>query len=400
MTLLKPIDDTALDGGFPLGEAGGRLFFQDCAAEYSHLLGVHYKSMNLTSLQQNTRGDSGDSSDASATTHLRIFFPILNLVVPRQSSRPLPGRVSCLALHPHLMQLAVSYFSGTRTTVRLYDVVSERSLSPDLTHGFMTGAQVMRWKPCSKGTLVVGCQGGVLVWHVADVWNSRALFYPCGGQVTSIAFGGEDFCLLAAGGDDFQVVVHDLSKSPAESERVVKRFLDGPTTSLQFSFASTMLLQGCRNSSVLKVWDMHSDSSVSNFATEKPVLQISPVGEDLSWDVFAVSFERTEGIAVIRVLPREVVVLAKISTSNDSAGGSVRWLATSSRRLFLVTESRKALVFHVELNKFAFTARFVGSFGVSEGALITSSSECFPNGTLLAVAADGIVQFIPCYHMK
>jgi WD40 repeat protein len=303
--------------------------------------------------------------------------------------------ITAVSIHPHLMWVAVAFTSRSKTHITLFDIAANASI--DLTHAFMSdGIVAMMWKPQSHATLLVGIKGGVMVWGASDWTNCRCIVYPCSQTVTSLALGGDDFCLLAAGGNDVHIEVHDISKPPSDSVLVVKRSYEGPTSTLAFSADCSMLLQGFCHYASVKVWDLNEMNACFSFSTDQPVLQIAQISSKR--DVFAVSLDRTEGITVCFLRRNQLFVLAKISTSEDNIGGFVRSFSACSSRLFVLTESWKVLVFHVDINSAAFVAHYIGCFGVTEGTVIHSGDGCFPKGTFLAVGGKASVHFVPCYH--
>ena len=377
----------------PLGEIGGRLFFDDSMAEYGHLLGVRYKPMLLNLRVEKNSMKAGGFRGLEQVTKM---LPVLKIFVPHPGRDAFSGEVvSAIAFHPHLMQIAIAVTLADQSVVRLYDVSSGREVAL-LSHGFMTDVRCMDWKPQSKSTLVVGCTGGVLVWNVEEL---RCIFYPCGKTTAAtLAFVRGDARLIAVGSNDLEVFIHDLSLPPVDSLLHVKRCLDGGTAALRFSSDNSLLIHCCRQAPILTLWKL-SEIQTFRFQTEKPVLQLCSVGEE-ALDVYAARQEQTEGVIVLRILQQQLVLLARISTSNGVLGGAVRLLAASSYRLVTVTDSGRASLYHLQIDESAVTARHVGSFFVDDNTVLAASSDCFPNGTIIA-ATDGVrLHFIPCYHLK
>merc|ERR1719509_402125 len=69
--------------------------------------------------------------------------------------------VRCLAWHPHTAKLAVALQDDS-----IHVHTSHQLVKPVLKHAGQRAVNCMAWKPCGASELAVGCQAGVLLWHV------------------------------------------------------------------------------------------------------------------------------------------------------------------------------------------------------------------------------------------
>ena len=69
--------------------------------------------------------------------------------------------VRCLAWHPHTAKLCVALQDDS-----IHVHSSQQLVKPVLKHAGQRAVTCMAWKPCAASELAVGCQAGVLLWHV------------------------------------------------------------------------------------------------------------------------------------------------------------------------------------------------------------------------------------------
>merc|ERR1719186_146227 len=69
--------------------------------------------------------------------------------------------VRCLAWHPHTAKLCVALQDDS-----IHVHSSQQLVKPVLKHAGQRAVNCMAWKPCGASELAVGCQAGVLLWHV------------------------------------------------------------------------------------------------------------------------------------------------------------------------------------------------------------------------------------------
>merc|ERR550519_805617 len=69
--------------------------------------------------------------------------------------------VRCLAWHPHTAKLGVALQDDS-----IHVHSSQQLVKPVLKHAGQRAVNCMAWKPCGASELAVGCQAGVLLWHV------------------------------------------------------------------------------------------------------------------------------------------------------------------------------------------------------------------------------------------
>lgn len=437
----------------PLGEIGGALFFPPTVGEEAHSHHHHHPHNSTTSSQYQIAGGAVyrplhfsesyvkpnySSSPSSSSRALRRslwstverctaavlrpianWVPLVRLVTPNpppisphrvhaSSSDGMPApadHVTAIAFHYHLPVVAVSIQDEQSARIVLYDYSTEALLPLHLTSPFQSAIEALAWKPASRDVLLVGCKGGVLVWHLSfqrkasSVLNSNAaaaaahqggapiltsssahrhiveeewgdgrsavsVFYQASGAsehlITSLACShhGGKYLAMASRTDPLVSLV-DLSKPPRASHLYhASHLTSGGVSGVLFSQNDRMLITAWDASTTLRVTTLPS-FELSHFTVPQPIRQMSPAehlrkrtlsdsGEAMEEEVLVVSYAATEGCAIISVTQKRLAVLALISTGmRRGVGGVVDQLHVHGARLYLQVRSGHWVMAHV-----------------------------------------------------
>jgi WD40 repeat protein len=478
---------------FPLGELGGVIFTADERRDgqvlrFQQVGGAVYRSLlpfgaipaaledDTVSRRAARRAAERKRSGVAVNTIRALLsitafplFPLLRSIVPRRlldiaGSETLVDErrrdlhrnldmVVAMAFHHHLPILALATRDASQVhRVQLYDVALEVKMPVVLTHALQSrGVHALAWKPHSRDTLMVGCEGGVLCWSITagaamhqvrrnggisqdvhpygPLWGSIAddtpiaVWLPCSpdAPMSSVVFSSDGRYIACASEHSTSMHVHDVSMRPRDSLVIESVAVEGGTCSLCFAPPDDgFLVRAIRSQCRVKLLST-ATFRTETIVTEAPVSGVvaleasSTTGRSStpSAGVFALQYADTEGVVLAKFFMDDspacrgaiMVVLGLVSTGlHRGVGGAVQHIAADGKRLFLRVKSGHVVVVSIACHsEQAWSVRGVGCIAPSPttpAAFYMTTSPSFQKGSLLAVTHGAEVRFFPSYYTK
>uniref|UniRef100_A0A1B6FTZ0 Aladin seven-bladed propeller domain-containing protein n=1 Tax=Cuerna arida TaxID=1464854 RepID=A0A1B6FTZ0_9HEMI len=334
-----------------------------------------------------------------------VLAPMLS-----QNSVYCRSNIRCLAWHPHCIKLAVA---ASDDSIRIYSENSQ--LIPLLKCRGQHLISSMAWRPLCASELAVGCELGVVIWHIdpnsvitrPSAANTHVLSRPNHMYVTSLAWSPHGDLLVSGSASDNTMYVWAVGLDKAVP---LKRVGGGGISFVSWSPDSLKLFAATTNL-VFRVWETCQwEPDRWTLATGRVVSAVwSPCS---SLVLFAVSLEpviyclscgaassvfqsedRRAATPLIDLTPVEL-------DSGERVGGEVSSLVWDKKGCYLAVTFKNCDIIAVFMTSFVQNLKvspccFIRGL-VSESPAVIAFQENFTEGANLTIGwSSGRVQYFP-----